>query len=601
MTWEAWLTLLTIAAAVIALIRNVAGPDMVLLAALAVLMTGGAFSDGMLPGPKQAVAGFGNEGLVTIAVLLVVATGLVRTGAMDLITQPLLGRPQTTIAAQTRLMFPVAALSAFLNNTPIVAIFMPVVSDWCRKSKLSPSHLFMPLSYAAILGGTCTLIGTSTNLVVYGLVLTEQSHGRLADVQIGMFTIGAIGLPVTLVGIAYVLIAGGKLLPQRLSHETQLEDARQYTVEMLVEAGSAVEGKTIEQAGLRHLPGVFLAEIERGGERLVAVGPDAVLQGNDRLIFVGVVDSVVDLQKIRGLVPASQQVFKLRDPRPNRCLVEAVVSDKCPLIGKSIREGRFRTTYGAVVIAVHRGGEHLAGRKIGDIVLRAGDTLLIETHPRFVDQYRNSGDFFLVSAVAGSTPVRHDRASIALAILAAMVVVVSLGLLSMLNAAMLAAGLMILARCCSGSEARSGIDWRLLVAIGAALGVGQAIELSGLADAIATGLIGFAGDHPIAVLAVVYILTALFTELITNNAAAVLVFPIAIASAQTLGVNAMPFVMATMIAASASFATPIGYQTNLMVYGPGGYRFSDYLRFGVPLSFLVFVTTLGLVPRIWPM
>jgi di/tricarboxylate transporter len=601
MTWEAWLTLLTIVAAVIALMRNVAGPDMVLIGALAVLMTGGTFSDGLLPGPKQAVAGFGNEGLVTIAVLLVVATGLVRTGAMDMITQPLLGRPKSTLAAQVRLMFPVAALSAFLNNTPIVAIFMPVVSDWCRKCKLAPSRLFLPLSYAAILGGTCTLIGTSTNLVVYGLVLTEQAQGRLASVQLGMFTIGAIGLPVTLVGIAYMLIAGGKLLPNRLGHETELEDARQYTVEMFVEPGSGVEGRTIEQAGLRHLPGVFLAEIERAGERLVAVGPDAVLRGDDRLIFVGVVDSVVDLQKIRGLVPATQQVFKLRDPRPNRCLVEAVMSDKSPIIGKSIREGRFRTTYSAVVIAVHRGGEHLAGRKIGDIVLKVGDTLLMETHPRFVDLYRNSGDFFLVSAIAGSTPVRHDRARIALAILTAMVLVVSFGWLNMLNAAMIAAGLMIVTRCCSGSEARGGIDWRLLVAIGAALGVGQAVQISGLAHVIASNLIGFAGNHPIAILAAVYILTALFTELITNNAAAVLVFPIAVASAQTLGVSAMPFVMVIMIAASASFATPIGYQTNLMVFGPGGYRYSDYLRFGIPLSVLVFLTTLLLVPRIWPM
>ncbi len=600
MTWEAWLTLATVGLVFVALLRNWAGPDLIMLGGLTLLITAGLFSEGKLPSPNQAVASFGNEALITVAVLLVVAAGLGATGAMDLVTRPLLGRPQHLWDAQTRLMLPVVGLSAFLNNTPVVAMFMPVVSDWSRKTGLAASKLFIPLSYAAVLGGVCTLIGTSTNLVVFGMVRRAQADGALPGVEIGMFSLAWVGVPVTVAGVLYILLVSKWLLPDRRSHLPSAGEARSYTVEMLVERGSAVDGKTIEQAGLRHLPGLFLAEIERQGERLVAVGPEQVLRGQDRLIFVGVLDSVVDLQKIRGLTPAAGQVFKLSDPRPNRRLVEAVVSHNCPLVGKTIREGRFRTMYDAVVIAVHRGGQHLANQKIGDIVLRGGDVLLLETHPRFVDAQRNRGDFYLVSTVEGSAPPRHDRAWIALLILAAMVFAVTIGWLSMLNAAMLAAGLMILTRCCSGTEARAAIDWSTLLVIGGALGLAQAIETSGLARHFASNIIAMASGNPWLVLLAVYFVTMLITELITNNAAAAMVFPIAISAAGSLGVNPMPFIVTVMVAASCAFATPIGYQTNLMVYGPGGYRFSDYLRIGVPLNLLCMTLTLTLAPRVWP-
>ncbi|MCC6579013.1 MAG: SLC13 family permease [Phycisphaeraceae bacterium] len=599
MGWEAWVTLGTIARVLLALARNWAGPDTILLGGLTLLMTAGLFSHGKLPAPGQAVVGFGNEGLITIAVLFVVAGGLSHTGAMSMLLQPLLGRPRTVLGAQTRMMGPVAVLSAFLNNTPIVAMFMPVISDWCKRTGLSPSKLFLPLSYAAILGGVCTLIGTSTNLVVFGMVRHSLASGELHDIHIGMFTLTALGVPVAVAGMTYVLIASPWLLPDRAGKRVSDEAGRRYAVEMLVETGSAIDGKSIEEAGLRHLPGVFLADIERQGERLVAVGPEQVLRGDDRLFFVGNIDSVVDLQRLRGLLPATNQVFKLEDPRPNRCLIEAVVSDRCPLRGRTIREGRFRTVYDAVVIAVHRGGQHLR-QKIGDIVLEPGDTLLIEAHPRFVDQYRHSRDFFLVSQVADSSPMRHDRAWLALAILLAMVIAVTGGWMTMLHAALLAAGLMVLTRCCSSAEARRAVDWRLLVVIGAALGIGDALKHSGAADAIADLMIGLAGHRPLLLLMMVYLTCNVFTELVTNNAAAVLVYPIALTAAERAGVSFMPFVMAIMIAASASFSTPIGYQTNLMVYGAGGYRFTDYLKFGLPLNLLVMGVVMAVAPHVWP-
>jgi di/tricarboxylate transporter len=592
MPWEAWMTLAVVAGMIVLLMRSTAGPDMILLGGLAILMTGGVFS-ARLPSPAEAVAGFGNEGLVTVAVLFVVVAGMTQTGAMSLITRPLLGRPGSERAAQFRLMLPIAGLSAFLNNTPIVAMFLPVVSDWCRKTGISPGKLFIPLSYAAILGGTCTLIGTSTNLVINGMLLADRQHRGL-----GMFEIGAVGLPVAVVGIGYVLLVSRWLLPRRKAAFATTDDPRQYTVEMLVEPGSAMVGQSIEQAGLRHLPGLFLAEIDRDDQIIPAVGPGERLRGGDRLVFVGVVESVVDLQKIRGLKPATNQLFKLDGPRAQRTLIEAVVSDTCPIVGKTIRDGRFRTRYDAVVIAASRNGARIGG-KLGDVVLRTGDTLLLEAPASFVDRQRNSRDFYLVSMVEEAAVPRHEQAWLSLLILLAMVASVTFNWLSMLNAAMLAAGAMILTRCCTGSAARRSVDWQVLLVIGAALGIGRAMDQSGAARAVAGGLVELAMGNPLLALIAVYFVTSLFTELITNNAAAVLVFPIAQAAATSMGVNFTPFAIAIMVGASASFATPIGYQTNLMVYGPGNYRFSDYVRIGLPLNLLVMAVTVTLTPLIW--
>jgi len=414
-----------------------------------------------------------------------------------------------------------------------------------------------------------------------------------------MFDITWVGLPSAVVGVAYLVFFGRWLLPDRRPVMSDLDDARQYTVEMMVEPGSPLSGKTIEDAGLRHLPNMFLVEIERDGAVLPAIGPHQRLRDNDRLVFAGIVDSVVDLQRIRGLVPASDQVFKLGVPRPERCLTEAVVSDSCPLVGKTIREGRFRNVYNAAVIAVARNGERIQA-KIGDIVLRPGDTLLLEAEPGFVDRQHNSRDFFLVSRLPDSRPLRQDRAFIAVGILIGMVVVATLEWVPMLQAALLAAGLLLLTRCITGSAARAAVDWEVLIAIAASFGLGHALEKTGAAQFIAASLIQLAQGDPWVTLAVVYLVTMLFTELITNNAAAVLVFPIALATSGSLGVSFMPFAIAVMMAASASFSTPIGYQTNLMVYGPGGYRFTDYFRVGVPLNLLLCVVTVGLAPFVWP-
>ncbi|MFC1750317.1 SLC13 family permease [Pseudomonadota bacterium] len=542
---------------------------------------------------NQALLGMSNEGMVTVAVLFVVSAGLRETGAINWLSDFLLGRPSSERNAQMRVMTPVAALSAFLNNTPVVAMLIPAVIDWGRKHKISVSRLLMPLSYAAIVGGTCTLIGTSTNLVVNGMLIDRHDGSGL-----GMFDLAWVGIPCVIVVFFYVLIVSRWLLPERVSAHRQFGDARQYTVEMIVSPDSGLVGKSIEGAGLRQLNGLYLIEIERAGRILPAVSPHEGLEANDRLVFAGVVESVVDLQKIRGLVPATNQVFKLDTPRPQRSFIEAVVSDTCPLVGKSVRDGKFRSRYNAAIIAVSRNGEQIK-QKIGDIVLQTGDTLLLEGPPDFVDNYRNSRAFFLVSQLQGASTPRHDRAALSLSILVGMVILVSTGVLSMLKGGMLAAGLMIVTRCLSGGSARRAIDWQVLVVIAASFALGQALFTSGAADQLASLLVSFSGGEPYMALLAVYVATAILTALVTNNAAAVLMFPVVFSLADSMGVDFMPFVVALMVAASASFATPIGYQTNLMVFGPGGYHFSDFVRMGVPLTILLGAVCVLIVPMVW--
>lgn len=590
MSWEAWTTVSLVAVIIGLLLATRIGPDLVMLGALAVLMTLRVLR------PEKALQGFANVGMITVGVLLVVAAGIRETGAMGFLANWLLGKPKSLNGAQARMTISVAAMGAFVYNTTLVAMMLPVVSDWAKKHKLPVSKLMMPLSFAKILGGLCTLIGTSNNLIVNSLVVAQ-----VAEIPGGLnlFDQTWVGLPCAVVGLAYILICNRWLLPERRPAISEQDDPRQYIVEMMVEPGSALVGQTIEEAGLRHLPGMYLVEIDRYGQLLAAVAPHERLQGNDRLVFAGVVESVVDLQKIRGLKPATDQVFKLNAPRLERCMIEAVVSNTCPLVGRTIREGRFRAVYNAAVIAVARNGERIR-RKIGDITLQPGDTLLLEAHPTFVDQQRNSRDFFLVSRVEDSTPANHEKAWIAGLILFGMLVVAGVGWLTMVNAALLAAGLMILTGCCTTEAARRSIDWQVLLVIGASLGIGQAMLDTKAAETIAKSLISLAGGRPWIALALVYGVTMLFTELINHTASVVLVFPIAMATSHTLGVYPMAFVIAIMIASSCGFAMPLGEPTNLMVFGPGGYRFSDYLRFGGPLNLLVWITTVVLAPLVWP-
>ncbi|MES9829900.1 MAG: SLC13 family permease [Candidatus Thiodiazotropha sp.] len=587
MSMEAWFVLAIISLCFCLMATNRFSPDLILMGGLTLLLVSDVIS------PSEALAGLSNEGMVTVAFLYVVITGFRETGGINWIVDTVLGIPKSLRHAQIRLMAPVAAMSAFLNNTPIVAIFLPAIDEWAKRYRLSVSKLLLPLSYAAIAGGTCTLIGSSTNLVINELLSSETDLPQLV-----IFDLAWVGIPVTLTVLVYVIVSQQWLLPERRPVISSFSDAREYTVEMVVESGSPLHGKSIEQASLRQLPGLYLIEIERDGRILPAVSPYETLQSGDHLVFVGIVDSVVDLQRIIGLKPATNQVFKLDSIRDDRCLSEAVISNTSPLIGKTIREGRFRSKYNAAIIAVARNGEKIK-KKIGDIKLLAGDTLLLVSHPDFFQQHHNSRDFFLVSSLCELQPVRHKRAPIAMAIMLLMVTVIAVGLLSILKAVMLAAGLMIITRCTTGRIARRAVNWEVLIVIAASFGIAKALQNSGAASIIAQWLLSFTQDSPWLALGAIFALTALFTALATNNAAAVIMFPIALSSANSLDVSFIPFAVTIMVAASASFATPISYQTNLMVYGAGGYRFKDYVYFGGPLTLLVGLLTVVITPIVW--
>jgi di/tricarboxylate transporter len=567
------------------LVRGRVASDLAMAGGIVLLLLTGVLD------PKEAFAGLASPSIITIAALLVVSQGVIETGLVHWIGPALFGRGRSVAVAQLRVMAPVAALSAFINNTPLVAMSIPVVEDLARRTRIAPGKLFIPLAFAGSLGGVCTLIGTSTNLVVNEMWVASGRE------SFHLFDLAPIGIPVAAVGILYLVVAGRWLLPDSGREPLAAADPRSYSVEMQV-TGAPIAGRTVEEASLRGLEGLYLSEIRRGDEIIAPVEPSTRLAEGDVLVFIGDVRAVVSLQRMRGLGDATDQRSKLAHERFRRFLVEAVVSDSSPLLGRTIREARFRNTYDAVVIAVSRNGERLANTKIGAITLRAGDVLLLETQESFLKAFGESRDYLLVRRIEDSAPVRHERAPIAALILAAVVAVAALEPFgyTMFHAALAGACLMIATRCCTGPQARKALNVRLLFVIAGSIALGAALAKTGVAAAIADFLLALSGGHPLATLAILWLATFILTELLSNVTAAALMFPIALGAAASAGLDPRAAALVTMVAASASFATPIGYQTNLMVQGPGGYRFTDYLRIGLPLGLLVGATA---VVAIW--
>lgn len=585
--WQGWLTIGIVLATLALLLWERFTPDKVLAGSVVALMASGIL------GPREALAGFWNPGVLTVAVLFVLVAALKSTGAIRWIGDWVLGRPRGEWRAQARLVTITSPLSAFINNTPIVAMLTSAIEHWSRRSGIAPSKLLLPMNYATILGGMCTLVGTSTNLIVAGLVLR---HGGIEPLE--MFDPLGVGAAAAVAGGLYLLVASRWLLPERRSAMQQAGDIREYVVEMLVEAGGPVAGHSIGEARLRQLAGSFLVELVRDGELHSAVPPTEVLRGGDRLVFVGATDAVRELRRVPGLRPASDQVFKIDDAGGQRTLVEVVLSSFSPAVGRTLVQSAFRSHYNAAVIAVARRGERLP-RKPGEVVMQAGDTLLLETDAGFARRHVGSADFLLVNEVDGAPRVDRPRALVSLGVIALMILANTVLGVDILVSALVAALLVLLARCVHVAELRRSVDLRLIMVIACSFALGAALDRSGVAALAATALGGLAGGDPFRTLVLVYVAAVVFTELVTNNAAAVLVFPIAVSAAATVGADPMPFVIATMMGASAGFITPIGYQTNLMVYGPGGYRFTDYVRLGLPLSLVVGAAVLATIPLFW--
>lgn len=622
---------------VILMARRSAPVELLFLGGLVVVTLGGAIS------AEKALDGFASGPVLMIGALFAAAAGLRTTGALDWIGGKLLGPATTERSALWRLSL-IAPISAFVLNTPLVAMLAPVVIDWCRQRGVSPSRLMIPLSYLTILGGVCTVLGTSTTLVCNAQIAGERERlanqmetvpaGSIADAdleafyfrtrEIELLEIGYVGVPLALVGIGYLMWIAPRLLPDRADLIDNLGDRRrEYLVEMMVQPGCGLVGKTVELAGLRQLPGLFLIEISRGPEVITPVTPGDVIQAHDRMVFTGVVSTIADLERIPGLVPAADITYEFRPAeRTQRQLAEAVLSRTSPVIGRTVREANFRQRYNSAIVAVHRGGERL-GTKIGDITLQPGDTLLLQARSGFVETYRNSRDFFLVSEVGGSSARRHDRALVATAIFLGLLVWLIAAAVNVVDpngvaapawlsrsaqpiAAVAAVVLMIATRCLSANQARGAVDLQVLITIAAAIGIGNALNDSGAADWIANKAVSAAGMAPMSaealpwlLLAAVYLLSMLMTECITNAAVATIMIPISIGIAHQAGINPRPFLMAVAVAASLSFATPIGYQTNLMVMGPGGYQPRDYLRVGGPLAAIIAAAAIPLIGLIW--
>ncbi|WP_295623260.1 SLC13 family permease [uncultured Nitrosomonas sp.] len=589
MEWQGWFTLGLCVAVLATLISTRIGPHLVMIGALTILSATGILSS------SDALSGFSNSGLITVAGMFVVAAGMHASGAIDLLVNTLLGRPATSRAALNRMFWPVAFLSSFLNNTPVVATMIPAIYSWSRKIGISPSKLMIPLSYAAILGGTVTLIGTSTNLIVNG-----QYQALTGGPGFSLFSITAVGVPVAIVGFLYMWLFFPKLLPDRTQGQA-FSNLREFTLEVSIAPDGPLVGKTIEQAGLRHLQRVYLIEIERNGIILTVVTADEVLQGGDRLVFAGDTDAISDLLRIKGIVPSAEegQTQTFAERHPERRLVEAVVSPHCTAVGYAIRDARFRARYGAAVLAVARHGERIKGN-LGSITLQAGDTLLLEARPAFVTRQRYNKDFLLINDLNTEAP-RHERAYVAWMILLGVITAASFEVITMLNAALIGGGLMILAGCCTANQAERSLDLKVIITIAASFSLGMALEKTGVAKFLAENIVDLSGGTPWLLLILTYITISLLTEVITNNAAALLMLPIVLEITEKADLNNTPFVFAIMMAASASFATPLGYQTNMMVYGPGEYRFTDFLKAGVPMNIVAGIVTITVLLIGWPL
>ena len=584
---QLWYTAGVLFVMVVGLVRETFGPEVMVSGALVLLLVAGVVE------PDVAVSGFANEQMLTIGALFVLAAAMRDTGVLTLVSRYVFSGRRGAHKSLLRLVLPTITLSAFLNNTPLVAMLAPGVRDWAKRIDAAPSKFLIPLSYAAIIGGTCTVIGTSTNLLVSGL-LVEHGHAPLK-----MFSeLTPIGISLACIGIVYLVFVLPHVLPDRRDpYDVLGEQRKEYLAELEVTDECPLVGQTIEEAGLRHLPGLFLAEIVRDEETLLPVRPSEHVRVGDRLVFTGIAETVVDLQKIPGLVPVGN--VDARETVAESHLYEVVVSQSSPLVGTNLRAAQFRRRYDAVVVAVQRSGERVKS-KIGDIILRPGDVLLLEASEGFNRAWRDSADFYLISSVGESSRVRREHAILVPLVIVGVILTATLGWLPIMVSAFLGVGIVVAFRVMSPGAARRSVDISVLLLIASAIGVSKAVDQTGLANAVASFVLEvFKPLGVVAVLAAMFVLTNVFTELVTNTAAAAMMFPFALSAADELQYEPRAFAVVVAIAASASFSTPIGYQTNMMVYGPGGYRFRDFLVAGLPLNFIAGCVTVIGVHWIW--
>ena len=560
--------------------------DLVFLGAIAILFVTGVLN------AKEAFSGFSSTSVVVIGVLFVVVSGLTHTGVLQWIVKNLLGQPNSYSKAVVRLMLPVAALSSFLSNTTVVALFVGIVKMWSKKLGISPSKLLIPLSYASGMGGVCTLIGTPPNLIISGLYAdhTGQAMNVLATTIPGLFCL--------FVGVLSI-IAMRKLLPDRKAPESAFESTSDYTVEMLVPSYSPYIGKSVSAAGLCDVNGGRLIEIIHYDEVISPVPDNEIILGADRLIFAGQVDEILDLRQSHGLVNADHVVFAMDELDPNRQLRTAYVTFGSSLINKTIGESTLEKDNNMILVAVSRRGQRIE-QAPRDVVFQAGDTLLLECPPANdiqTEKLASTLQFFDSNQV----PNIGKKTLISTTIMMAMVVLSALNVLPLLQSAFLAAMAMLIFRCCNPDQAMKDINWDILMVFAGSVVLGIAIQKTGIAERLAFGILDVCGSNPIVVMSAICLVGTFITEFISNTAAGAMFFPIMYQSAEQLGYEPYPFLIALMVSVSSSFATPIGSPTHMLVYGPGGYRFSDFMRIGLLMNFIILAANILIVNIIYPL
>ena len=582
MSWEAWLTLSVVALAVVALARDYFSPALTFGAAVVILMVADVVT------PEQAFQGFSNPAPITVAALYVLARAVEKSGALQPLVQATLGKGRTLRGALARLTIPVAASSAFLNNTPIIAMLSPQVAEWADQRGDSVSRYLMPLSFAAILGGMTTLIGTSTNIVVSGLLQAEGYE------PFTMFELTRIAFPVAVVGLAITILMSPNLLPDRLPPRREARSpTRTFSVRMRVLPDGPLDGVRLDEAQLKRLEGLTLFYLERDGELRGQVPLATILQGDDYLILGGGLDTVLDLHSLPGLVSAQEPHLPEEFGSPSHAFFETVIAQESPLVGRTLAGSNFLAHYQATVMAIHRDGEPIRGR-LARAMLKPGDTLLVISDHGFGDRWKNRNDFLLVLRLGAASPTLSRNAGVVVAVAAAIILGAGFGVLPILHLSLIGALVLIGFGILTTGEAKDAIDFDVIVVIGAAFGLAGAVESSGLGQAAADLVAdAFGRFGPQGALAGIIVSTIALSSVITNNAAAALVLPIALSTAADFGIDARAAAVAVALSASASFMTPVSYQTNLMVYGPGGYRFGDYARLGTPLTVVVLVVLLS--------
>ena len=583
---HAWITIVTVLTMFTVLLFTKLRSDLVFLGAVAILFVTGVLD------AKEAFSGFSSTSVIVIGVLFAVVAGLMHTGVLQWIVKHLLGQPKTYSGAVARLMLPVAGLSSFLSNTTVVALFVNIVKMWSKKLGISPSKLLIPLSYASGMGGVCTLIGTPPNLIISGLYADETGTAMnvLATAVPGLFCL-AVGI--------LSIIAMRRLLPDRKTPESAFEETSEYTVELLVPADNPYIGKTIEQAGLTDVHGGKLIELIHFDEVISPVSDKEPIMGGDRLVFAGQIDEILNIKKTHGFVNADHMVFSTSEVEQDRQLRTAYIPLNSSLIHKKMADTKFEKENNLVLVAVARQGKRLEEAP-HQVKLHAGDTLLLECPPKLnvdTDKLKAEVQFFESEQV----PYEGPKTLISSAIMIAMVVLSALKVLPLLQCAFLAAAAMLILRCCTPDQAMKSINWDIIMVFAGSVVLGVAIQKTGIAERLAYGILDVCGTNPIFVMTAICLVATFITEFISNTAAGAMFFPIMYQAAIQLGYEPYPFLIALMISVSSSFATPIGSPTHMLVYGPGGYRFGDFIRIGLPMNFIILAANIFIVNVLYPL